>query len=198
MPNKNNKDKLPKTPEELTQALVDTLDQLLSKGNWEATLFLKTNKKKLLSIRSQAEDLLTQTQPIPAQAPIIKEPQPGYTKIYISLYQVDANNLIKWQNTIKALEKHSMSRPAYQNESDVKTLIRHKLDPIKEAYVVVFVKETDIVKPYLGKDVYDRFGNKLLTLKERAVSLENIIEFVHNDNHYQFFDNRGLTLIPPS
>ncbi len=177
----------PNSDEALAQELLKALDDFLSAGDWDATLFLKANKKKLEALRGQVESLLNEVSAKKAgDTQIKREPPPGYKRVYVSLFQAEANNMLKWQSTIKGLEKYSVSRPVYWEEAHVQAWIRNKADPAREGYVIAFVKETDIVKPYQGKVVADRFGHELVTLRERAIELANIVEFVHNEKRYRY------------
>ncbi|GAG15177.1 unnamed protein product, partial [marine sediment metagenome] len=112
----------------------------------------------------------------------------GYIKVYISLYQAQGSNLAIWQNMLKSLAQYSVTRPVYADEAHIRELVRSKPDPDKQAYAVVAIKEDDIM--HLTKPAVDQFGHELLTLKEGAVQLDNIIEFVHaNQKHYLFRNN---------
>lgn len=192
---KSDKD-LSKKDEALTRDLIKSLDELLEAGDWDATLFLKANKKRLLDLKSRAQAVLDQmAEGEITSGPTVRQAPPGYKMVYISLFQAESNNLIKWQSAIKGLEKYSVSRPVYAEEDHVRALIRNRLDPTKEGYIVAFVKETDIVKPYLGKKLQDRYGHELVTLREAAVDLNHVIEFVHDNKHYHYSRERGLVLV---
>lgn len=174
--------------------LVNILDDLLKNKEWEATLLLRTAKKRLLNLREEAQQIVndlnvisTPKEPSQVIAPI-KE---GYIKVYIALYQTQGSNLKIWHDMLKSLAKYSITRPVYDNEEYVRELIRSKPDVQRHGYAVVAVKENGIIES--GKVHLDQFNHKLLTLQERAVTLENIIEFVHaNEKRYII---RGDTLI---
>jgi len=180
--------------ETLNRELIEALENLLSKGDWEATLFLQVNKKRIEDLRSRAQKLLDEvaSKSENQKSAVIRKLPAGYKVFYISLYQVDVDNLAKWQNTIKALEKHSVSRPIYASEEHIRTWVRNKTDPAREAYVVAHVKESDIARPLLGKPVKDRFDHELITLKEGSIRLANIIEFVHNGKRHAYDAGRGI------
>ncbi len=174
--------------------LVNILDDLLKNKEWEATLLLRTAKKRLLNLREEAQQIVndlnvisTPKEPSQVIAPI-KE---GYIKVYIALYQTQGSNLKIWHDMLKSLAKYSITRPVYDNEEYVRELIRSKPDMQRHGYAVVAVKENGIIES--GKVHLDQFNHKLLTLQEGAVTLENIIEFVHaNEKRYII---RGDTLI---
>lgn len=189
-------DKQPNQEEVLAHKLIKVLDDLLSTKDWDVTLFLKANKKRLEAIRSRTQSLLDQISPSEDSIqPKERKAPPGYKIVYISLFQVESNNLMKWQATIKRLVQYSVSRSIYSVEEHMRTLIRNKPDPQREAYVIAFVKENDIVKPYLGKKTQDQFGHDLVTLREQAIDLRYVIEFVHDNKRYHYSPEYGLVLI---
>lgn len=182
--------------EVIARDLIQALNKLLDAGDWDTTLFLKANKKRLLDLRGRAEAVLEQIAVQKATQKIkTREAPPGCKMVYVSLFQAESTNLVKWQNIIKTLEKYSASRPVYLEEEHVRALIRNKADPTKEGYVVTYVREKDIVKPYLGKKIQDRYGHELITLREFAIHLDDIVEFVHANKRYQYSSEKGLILI---
>jgi intracellular multiplication protein IcmQ len=179
---------------EVNRQLVDVLDELLVAGNWEASLFLRAAGKQIHELRDRANQLLIEvTGDIATQKNNAALEKADHIKAYVSLYQNEGTNLTKWYQMIKALTEHSVSRPVYRQEEQVKTLIRSKADAQHEGFVVAFIKESDVLQMPFGKTAVDRFGNELLTLRPGAVKLENIIEFVHNQQSYLLQEN-GLVL----
>lgn len=182
------------TDSEAAVKLINILDDLLKNKEWESTLLLRTAKKRLQALRDEAQQIANELNPSfsskePAQiTEVIKE---GYVKVYISLYQTQGSNLKIWHNMLKSLAKYSITRPVYDNEEYVRELIRSKPDMQRHGYAAVTVKKSGIIGS--EKVNLDQFNHKLLTLKEGAVTLENIIEFVHaNEKRYII---RGDTLI---
>lgn len=179
---------------EVNRKLVDVLDELLTAGNWEASLFLKAAGKQIRSLRDRAQQLLIEVtnETVAEQNNKVLE-KADHIKVCVSLYQNDGNNLAKWYQAVKALTEHSVSRPVYRDEEHVKTMIRSKADAQPEGYVVAFIKESDVLRMPFGKTSLDRFGNELLCLRPNAIKLENIIEFVHCQQSYSLQEN-GLVL----
>jgi intracellular multiplication protein IcmQ len=176
---------------EASVKLVNILDDLLGNKEWDSTLLLRTAKKRLNGLREEAQQIAnelneTNSPKIPEQiTTTIKE---GHKKIYISLYQTQGTNLKIWQNMLQSLAKYSITRPVYDDEEHIRELIRSKPEPQRHAYAVVTIKKDGIIDT--GNISLDKFSHKLLTLKEGAVQLENIIEFVHaNDKRYIFLRN---------
>lgn len=178
---------------EILVELINILKDLLSKGDWSASLFLKTAYKKIDNLCQRAEELLNLINhgPKKEEEHINKESE-GYLKVFVSVYQSDYNNLTKWQNTLLGITEYSVSRPIYRNEEYIEEIIRAR-QSFNEGYAIVFIRETDIIPPYAGKPLMDKFGHELLTVKQGAILPENIFEFVHLEKRY-FFRNGRLLL----
>jgi intracellular multiplication protein IcmQ len=180
---------------EIGRQFVATLEDLLKVGDWEASLFLRVAQKKLQELRDEAiaisEDLAEAAKEKDEHAG--KERQ-GYIKVYISIYQSDSHNLVKWQNTLKGISEYSVSRPIYRNEEHIQEMIRSKRSP-NEAYATVYIKESDIISPYTGKIIEDRWGHELLTIRGGTLLPANIVEFIHNDKKYTFKNGKLLVTI---
>lgn len=175
---------------EILLELIKIFKDLLSKGDWQASLFLRTAYKKIDGLCQRAEELLDEINHVPksTQEHINKEKE-GYIRVYVSVYQADYNNLNKWQNTLLGIAEYSVSRPVYREQAYIEEIIRSR-QTFNEAYVIVFIKETDIIPSYSGKALVDKFGHELLTVKEGAILPENIYEFVHLEKHYSFRNGR--------
>lgn len=177
---------------EVNKKLIAMLDDLLGTCNWESSLFLKTASKKFLALRMEAEQLLlasTTTAPKNVVIPV----KAGHTKVFISIYLTEGINMEKWYATLKTLNEYSITRPVYRDEEHIKAMIRAKSDTQREGYVTLFIKDEDIINLPPSKIVTDRLGHELLALKIGAVKLENIIEFVHCQQHYRMSET-GLVL----
>ncbi len=173
---------------EISRKLVKILDKLLSKGDWGSSPLLRTTKKKFQNYKDEAESLAAE--PEVAEEALVNHRVPeGYRKVFISLYQSEGRNLQLWQNMLKSLARFSISRPVYDNEDYVQEVIRSKPEPVRHAYAVVVVREDDIIQN--GRVKTDPLGHELIVLRERAVELRNILEFVHaNKKHYHYI--RGV------
>jgi Dot/Icm secretion system protein IcmQ len=172
---------------QINQEFMTILRELLATGDWEATLFLRTTSKKLQELYNQAEALSHYYDSLSPSKDYHKiRTEQGYTKVYVSLYQSDPYNLIKWQNTLKNIREYSINRPIYRQEEYVREMIRSKHESPNEGYVIIYIKNSDIIPPYAGKLVEDRWGHELLTLRDNSLSSENIIEFVHHGHRYYY------------
>jgi Dot/Icm secretion system protein IcmQ len=178
---------------EIGKKLVKILDDLLTTGNWNVSLFLQNASKKLRLIRDETQKLISKSNRS-AQKEIEAEIASGdKVKVYVSLYQVEGGSLANWQQTLRSLTDHNVSRPTYLNEQHVKELIRSKAFSDRHGYVVVQIKKSDIYQ--LEHNPVDTFGHEMLILKEDSINMENILEFIHaNKKRYSFKDGKLIYL----
>ncbi|MEI8054401.1 MAG: Dot/Icm secretion system protein IcmQ [bacterium] len=181
------------TPNEIANKVVETIDGLLATGDWENSVFLKASAAKLRELRTQAQQLsLLGGQAQQEQKAIVtasaKTIQPGYSQVFILLYQVDGANLQEWYRTVKTLVDYSVTRPAYKDEAYVKEFIRSKTSGVeRNGYAVVNIKSDDFYN--VEQPPVDALGHQLFVLKESSIKLENIVEFIHaNKQHYAIRD----------
>lgn len=179
----------------INEQLIELLRDLLASGNWDASLFLRTAQTKLQSLLDQAVAISEQLDPN-ATKPVEKLHKSrgveGYLQIYVSLYQSDAHNLVKWENTLKTIKEHSINRPIYRSEEHIQEMIRSKQGSPNEGYVIIYIKPSDIIQPYAGKLIEDRWGHELLTLRDNSLQPDNIVEFVHQGRRYEYLNGKLL------
>lgn len=186
------------TLNEIAKKIKEIIDSVLATGDWENSIFLKVSAAKLRELQVEAQRLSClgeQTQQEQkdstkaANTAAERVAPPGYSQVFILLYQVDSANLQGWYNTIKTLMDYSVTRPAYKDESYARDVIRSKTSGIgRNGYVVVNIKDSDFYD--VEQSPVDASGHKLFVLKENAVKLENIVEFVlANKQHYVIRDD---------
>ena len=178
---------------EFNRELLAILDELLAAGDWESSLFLKVASKRVKALRDEAQALLEQATTPRNNQESTNAVREGYINVFISLYQADGNDMKKWQNTLKGLALNNVGRPVYQSDDHVKASIRARGNPTCEGYATVQIKTSDLMKMPDGRVPKDRYGNELLTVRENAVSLENIKEFVHANGQVYDFRNGNLS-----
>lgn len=179
---------------DILKKLVKLIDELLDSDAWTKGIYLQTISTKIAELRTEVNTLLEEIAGSENVGVVGAAPKTtGNINVFISLYQADAKNISMWQKTLKRINEFSTSRPVYRDEESVKQLIRGRPDPSKEGYAVIQVKEADLIKPYTGKQLADRFGNELLTVREGSIKPENVVKFVHGANIYKF-ENGELIL----
>ena len=185
---------------EIARQVEATINALLANGDWVKSLFLKAIASKfqtmLLAVRHLVQ-LAQQDEPHAAVQKVArnKETPPGYSRVFMLLYQVDGTNLQSWYRTIKTLTDYTVTRPVYKNEDYAQECMRAKKDTEIErnGYIIVNIKNEDIYgEEYVS---VDNFQHNMYVLKENAVELENILEFIHaNKRHYAIHDNELVLL----
>lgn len=172
------------------EAILKALDEAIKNGPWDQSNFLGAIGKNLNEIRENfIAQLGTRTQQqIKADIHMANRIalRSGQQEIFVSLYSADGSNIQSWEKIISNLPRQMISRPIYANEEHAKALIKAKDNKQNEAYVAIFINQTDVIPLAPDKALTDKLGNTILTLKDRILDLENISRFVHLSGVYQF------------
>ncbi|MCD6047206.1 MAG: icmQ [Gammaproteobacteria bacterium] len=180
------------SPEEL-QELLTKFHETLEKWPRDGGLFLDLMKEKLKKLEQTFANEVAGQIPsslVDKQKAFASTDMSGQKEVYVALYQMHGDNLDKWVTTLHSIAMQGISRPIYENEADVCSMIRTKLQRSKEAYAVVKVLASDIVKT--PNEPTDRDGRKLLHIKPGSLKPENIVRFVHISGQY-LWQNGKLT-----
>jgi hypothetical protein len=191
------------SPNEIANKVKEVIAGVLATGDWESSIFLKATATKLRGLQAEAERLshlgeqVQQVQNVAtASDKTIKRrtTPPGYSQVFILLYQVDNTNLQGWYRTIKTLTDYSVTRPAYKDEAYAREFIRSKTSGVeRNGYAVVNIKSDDFYN--VEQPPVDASGQQLFVLKENSVKLENIVEFIlANKQHYAIRDEALVLL----
>jgi intracellular multiplication protein IcmQ len=185
------KDKL---SEEQSLAILKALDDAIEHGPWDKSNFLRVIGKNLQDIRDGFHSKTTPLDHHEAKIALSIADRvklhSGQQEIFITLYSSDGTNLQAWERIIINLPKQMLSRPIYAEEEDVKSFIKTKENKNNEAYASFFINPSDILILSTEKTHLDKLGKPLLTLKDNALSLENVERFVHVSGEYQFVKGR--------
>lgn len=180
--------------EQQTNAILKALDDAIEQGPWEESNFLKVIGKNLREIRdgfaNQLNSAGREKAKITSHLANRIALRSGQQEIFISLYSSDGMNLQSWERIIMNLPKQMISRPIYADEADVKALLRTKENKMNEAYVSIYVNQSDILTLPSDKVPVDRLGKPLLTLKDKSLLLDNVNRFVHTSGSYQYHQGR--------
>lgn len=163
------------------------LDEEIANGPWQANLFLKGIKKKLEEIRDEFVTHVGIDQDEQMANDRLAANSGETTEVYIALYQSQGSNMSKWQEVVVSLVNYMMGRPIYQNETDVQAAIRLNDRNLNHAYAVVKVASEAILSGELTRT--DREGRQLISLREAAIQLQNIIRLVHATGEYRLVGN---------
>ena len=173
----------------INKALVKIFDELLEKGDWHSTLFLKVSGQRILKLREKAQALLDGA--LQDSAPLEEVfDTTGYILVYVSLFHMGGGSPKDWQGRLKSLSGYAVSRPIYEKEEHVQAVIRNKDSPENEAYVAVWIKEDQVLSRTGERAKKDSFGHPLLVLRSEALKNARIEFFVHQGTIYTYDGSR--------
>lgn len=180
--------------DEQKEAILQALNEAIEKGPWDKSNFLRVIGKKLITIR----DRFLRRIGASSQAKLKAEShlanrialRSGQQEIYVSLYSSDGRNLQSWEKILASLPRQMISRPIYADEEDIKAVLKTKENKQNEAYVSIYINQSDILPLSSDKAPVDKLGKTLLTLKDKSISLDNISRFVHVSGVYRYTNGR--------
>lgn len=175
-------------------AIKKAFDNTLTDSVWQESNFLRAMKKRLEHIREEFllevgdkdKDRIETSSNLANRVAL----RAGQQEIFISLYTSNGGQLTAWEKIIVNLPRQLISRPVYAGEKEVIDRIKSKANPENEAYICAYIDKSDIKDLPEDKIPHDRLNKPLLTIKDKALSLENITRFVHSTGTYQYVDGR--------
>ncbi|AWN75385.1 TPA: Dot/Icm secretion system protein IcmQ [Legionella anisa] len=180
--------------EEHNEAILKALDYAIQNGPWDKSNFLRSIGNRLIGIRDNFVKRISARSDaqIRADAHLANRLalRSGQQEVFVSLYSSDGSNLQSWERIIINLPRQMISRPIYANEEQVQALIKSKENKLNEGYVAIYINQTDIINLSADKTLSDKLGSPLLTLKDRALNVENITRFVHLSGVYKYSRGR--------
>lgn len=183
-----------KITKEQAESILAELNNAIIKGPWENSNFLRLVGKNLSAIRDDFAKQLDESIALAEQRHQKNQGKishhQGLRKIYIGLYSSEGNNIHTWENIIYNLPRQIISRPIYANEEDARYAMLARENKLNQSYVTVFIDPSDIIVMPDDKIPKDKHGKALLTLKDRALKLENIIIFTHALGEFDYLKSR--------
>lgn len=187
--------------EEQAREILEALDGAISKGPWDESNFLRLFGKKLREMREEFVHEMTRTDLASkatrdatlARRDLVRSEQ---RLVFIALYSAEGSNLLSWERIIANMSRQVLSRPIYSDEHDVQFMIKSKDNQLNEAYLAIYVNNQDVLTLAADKIAKDKFGKPLMTLKDRALSIDNIGYFVHNTHRYSYSKGRLIKTNP--
>jgi len=180
--------------DEHNEAILKALNKAIEIGPWEKSSFLKVIGKNLNQIR---DDFIAQLgtrskAQLKAESNLANRIalRSGQQEVYVSLYSADGTNLQSWEKIVANLPRQMISRPIYADENDVRDIIKSKENKINEAYVAIYINQTDILSLSADRASFDKLGKVLLSLKDKTLMLDNISRFVHHTGSYKYEHGR--------
>ncbi len=171
------------------EAILKALDEAIKEGPWDESNFLRAIGKNLNEIRENfVNQLGAKAQSFKSEAHLAHRMalRSGQQEVFVSLYSADGTNMQTWEKIVANIPRQMISRPIYANEEHVKAVIKTKENKQNEAYLGIYINQSDIIPLPPDKILLDKLGNTLLSLKDRTLDLDNISCFVHVSGHYRF------------
>lgn len=188
--------------EEIAKQLKRIIEDILGAADWESSFFLKQAAAKLRTLLIEADRLcqvFAEYKTIAVrQHDLSRQSQaeilPGFTRVYVLLYQVNGNDLAAWYENIKSLTHYSANRSIYKNQSYAEELMRTKTGNLAcHGYVVVDVHNSDFYE--LGAPALDLYDHELVALKADAIKLEYVVELVLANKQHYIIQDHELVLV---
>lgn len=183
-----------KLSHEQNEQIVNALNKAIADGPWEESNFLKILGKNLVELRDKfVEELgIALQEPAKIQSQLIRRSAStdAQQEVYVSLYSSDGINLQSWERIIANLPRQMISRPIYANEDALKEIIKTKENKLNEAYVAIYINQSDILTLPPDKSPVDKLGTVLLCLKDKTLNLESITKVVHVSGIYHYLNGR--------
>lgn len=174
--------------------ILSALNDLIIAKSWDETNFLKIMGRELKRIRDSLNSEINDFQ----ESDLAKADQlakkiaqhTGQKKVFIALYSSEGDKIQSWERILNNLRNQMISRPIYANEEDVEAWIKSKENKLNEAYVAIYIDQSDLLSIPEDKVPVDKLGKKLLVLKDNTISLNNICNFIHQSGVYLYEHGR--------
>lgn len=180
-----------KPDDELKHSLdvIKAFDKAIAEGPWDHSSFFRAIGNKLIEIRDQYKKdlhLEEETNPdMPESMAHRIAQRHGLVEVFIVLYSAEGSNVGKWESAIQSMAINIVNRPVYKDETFAKAALRGAMNKQNEAYIAAYVHKNDILTLPEEKRAHDRWGNELLSLNDRAVSLANVTRLIHISGRYE-------------
>ena len=114
--------------------------------------------------------------------------RPGYQTLYVVLFQVESDNMLRWEIVLKAIKTVYTGRPIFNDESAARKATVEQGN-LKTGYAAIWVSDVDIISTQSALAMKDAFGNQIVVLQPNALKSSNIRYFIHgNGRKYDYID----------
>lgn len=188
----------------LIKQLLEAFDKTISSKVWRKSLFLSAILTKIKELRAKVINLLASyegkqaSQGEISQSNSNQKDNPHIKPVYIYLYNVDGDNLRKWEKLLVNIDKQAITRPIYSHKEDVLKVIQanKSLSRKNEAYIIAQLNEQDILYNDNNKASCDKLGHELISIKDKALNASHVQCFCHVSGSYRFLNGK-LVLFEP-
>lgn len=177
---------------EQAKTIQDALHHLVASPHFSNSTFLRLLHQQIQNLSEEFDRTMQEVYSL--QEETSEQEKKDYTNkelIYISIYCFDGRNLASWKRVIENLPRQYISRPIYLKERDVQKAVKAKPQLMNEGYIAIYVEKQAINQPDQSFLPADKWGHTLLSLKDRAIDLQNVEFFWHDSKHY-LLTSQGL------
>ncbi len=183
-----------KLSDEQINVILGAFQDALEHGPWASSALLRVLGKKLQGIYDSFEaDVGSEKAALSkkeSEHHSRRQPLETQQEVCVALYSSDGANLKSWEQILINLPRQMVSRPVYEKEEAIKKAIRSRKKQINEGYVVIYVDKNNILSVPEDRAPQDRLGTTLLTLKDKSLSLDQVVRFVHMGHVYTYSRGR--------
>ncbi|MDF1678739.1 MAG: Dot/Icm secretion system protein IcmQ [Legionellaceae bacterium] len=191
-----------KLSDQQISVVLTAFKEALEHGPWASSALLRVLGKKLQSIHDAFEaDVGLQKEAASKKERehhSHREPAEGQQEVCVALYYSDGGNLRSWEQILVNLPRQMISRPIYQKEEEIKQAMRSRNNSVNEGYVAVYIDTYNILALPADRIPKDKLGTALLSLKDKSLSLKNIVRFVHKTGVYTYSRGRLIRDVSPN
>lgn len=114
--------------------------------------------------------------------------RPGFELLYVVLFQVEADNMLRWEIVLKAIKTVHAGRPIFKDEESARKATVEQGN-LKMGYAAIWVSEMDVIQTSAALAMKDAFGSPIVVLQPNALQAQNIRYFIHgNGRKYDYID----------
>ena len=185
------------SPEDVAE-LLEKFKETVELWPRDSGLFLELMREKLKLIENQFAQEVTAQLPdsVLKKRSEVAQANVDQVEVFVELYQSDGDNMQRWAMILNALPMQAISRPIYETEAGVCSMIRAKEHKNREGYAVVKVLKTNIIKAV--QPLLDSAGRVLVHVKPGTLQTNNIVRFVHYSGQYLWQNGKLIKLDLPS
>lgn len=164
---------------------------------WQSTHVMQLYHRKYLTALEEYKKLYEMGQAYLEQqaAADSVENKPGYKTLFIVLFQVDAENLLRWEIVLKAIKTVHAGRPIFAEEQYAQKATVEQGN-FKMGYAAIWVEELNIITSGPSAAIKDAFGSPMVMIQSNSLKAENIRYFVQGNGRR--FDYIDYKLVPAS
>lgn len=171
------------------RGFLSQIDKLLRQIIWNETNYLDALGKQLKVARDHFKKAVDEEDPTyiePREFVQESDGKENYIEVFVSLY-CSSGELVDWQRILANIGKQVISRPMMLTESEVKEFIKTKPNDEKEAYAVLFLPDSNVIR-HIGSEPGNRnkLGHELVNIKDSRLESDVVVRFVHQNIEYEY------------